>query len=34
MRTKKSILNFITSFFPWVIIAIIGFPKIHLFISN
>ena len=34
MRTKRSILNFITSFFPWVIIALIGFPKIHLFISN
>lgn len=34
MRTRKSILNFITSFFPWVIIALIGFPKIHLFISN
>lgn len=34
MRTKKSILNFITSFFPWILTAIIGFPKIHLFISN
>ena len=34
MRTKKSILNINTSFIPWVIIAIIGFPKIHLFISN
>ena len=34
MRTKKSILNFVTSFFPWLIIAIIGFPKIQLFISN
>lgn len=33
MRTKKSFLNFITSFFPWLVIAILGFLKIKLFIN-
>lgn len=34
MRTKNSILNFVTSFFPWVLLAILGFLKIDIFINN
>lgn len=34
MRTKNTILNFITSFFPWIILAVLGFIKIKLFINN
>lgn len=33
MRTKKSVLNFITSFFPWLILALLGFIKIKYFIQ-
>ncbi|MGI6329626.1 MAG: lipopolysaccharide biosynthesis protein [Bacilli bacterium] len=33
MRTKYTTLNFVTSFFPWLIIAVIGFVKIKLFIQ-
>jgi len=33
MRTKNSFLNFITSFFPWLLIAILGFVKIKFFIN-
>lgn len=34
MRTKNSILNFVASFLPWILLAIIGFFKIRLFIGN
>lgn len=34
MRIRNSFLNFITSFFPWIILAILGFIKIDLFISH
>lgn len=32
MRTRNSLFNFVSSFFPWVILAILGFIKIKLFI--
>ncbi len=34
MRTKNSILNFVTSFLPWLILAILGFLKIKIFINS
>lgn len=34
MRTKNSILNFSTSFFPWLFLAILGFFKINFFINS
>ncbi len=34
MRTKNSMLNFITSFFPWLILAVLGFFKIKFFINS
>ena len=34
MRTRNSLLNFVTSFFPWILIAILGFLKIKLFINT
>ncbi len=34
MRTKNSILNFVTSFFPWLILAGLGFFKIKFFITS
>jgi len=33
MRTKRAILNFITSFLPWTILAILAFLRVRLFIS-
>ncbi len=34
MRTKNSFLNFVTSFFPWLILAVLGFFKIKFFINS
>ncbi len=33
MRTRNSILSFVTTFFPWLILAVIGFIKVRLFIN-
>lgn len=34
MRTKKTTLNLLTSFLPWIIIFILGFLKVKWFIAN
>ena len=34
MRKKKSFRNFVTSFFPYLIVLILGFVKIDVFLST